>query len=525
MTSQGPYPPNPSTSPNLDPLWGRVPTPADWADAIQALPRADDFQPRINPPADLSPSLDWSNPAAWSAYLLPPGQPGWPPISDGGADAAGASNIAAGSQLPPNLVTPSGATAPAPGGTDSQTQSIGGAPAALPNGAVTYPLTWANGVGSYQWDAPQVAIGTDSSVTPTGQWGGKGSISTTNPDGVASIDAPDPKAGQLIRTFFDAKTRQSLGTFPVVPGRTAYLNDGQTTVSYGLPQATPAASPDSSQSSDLIDSLDDLRLAQARFSRVTHDMDPLGAAYRGLDNFMHRIQLPRVGDYVSMAPGADPNVAEIQADMLQAYVPEARGTRPGTANDIITPVSALLAPIGGEGEAEAGPTLEGLEALLGRTRSLSFEYRTPALGLPPAQAEISGVPRFNPNIYAHAVGADAEERLANVVQSLPDEQVVRWGDPIGTHGSDVISVNGRTGEVTLWDAKYRGTDVRITHSNTFRMDSAPRQNALQQATDAIKQDKILPEGVRQRALDNLTVKNFNTRTVGYGRALNSIMGN
>lgn len=337
---------------------------------------------------------------------------------------------------------------------------------------------------------------------------------------------PILRIGQLVRTYYDAQTGQSLGAFPVVPGQAVQLNDGRTTVSYGLPPSTVTGDDTASQPAGDIRTVEDLRRAQAQLSDLRQGMDPIGSAYRAIDGLAHQIQIPRVGDYMTPSGGADPNTAAIQTAFLNAYVPDARGTHPATADDFISPVTALFAPAADLSVAlEASePTLEGLEALLGRTPSLRFEYRTPPLGLPTSQAEMRGIPRFNPAIYAHRVGADAEERLAHVVQDLPDEQVVRWGDPIGVHGSDVISVNRRTGDVTFWDAKYHGTDTRITHSNTFRMGSASRGNASREAARSIKADTTLGDETRQTALDNLAKGRFKTRTVGYGRALNSTIG-
>lgn len=115
---------------------------------------------------------------------------------------------------------------------------------------------------------------------------------------------------------------------------------------------------------------------------------------------------------------------------------------------------------------------------------------------------------------------------------LPDEQVVRWGDPIGSHGADVISVNRRTGEVTLWDAKYRASSARIQHSPTFREDvpirsnrPTPRQNALKQAEETLETDTSLPKPIRERALANVRTNRVRTRTVGFGAARNSTFGN
>lgn len=146
-------------------------------------------------------------------------------------------------------------------------------------------------------------------------------------------------------------------------------------------------------------------------------------------------------------------------------------------------------------------------------------------GLPLAEADIRGVPRFNPDIAAHANGAAAEEQLAQTVQGLPNQQVVRWGDPIGSHGADVISVDTQTGDVTLWDSKYRSADVTIQESPTFAAGSNARANAIQQAIDTIDQNTSLSPSIRQQALDNLLNGQVKTRTVGFGNAKNSVFGN
>src|SRR5262249_52980805 len=79
----------------------------------------------------------------------------------------------------------------------------------------------------------------------------------------------------------------------------------------------------------------------------------------------------------------------------------------------------------------------------------------PKSRFPRAEADVRGVRRFNPNIKTHADAWKTERRLARRVHGLPDEVVIHWGSPIGSHGADVVSVNLRTGEVTLWDAKFR----------------------------------------------------------------------
>jgi filamentous hemagglutinin len=122
----------------------------------------------------------------------------------------------------------------------------------------------------------------------------------------------------------------------------------------------------------------------------------------------------------------------------------------------------------------------------------------------------------------HKNAALAEEELARTVQSLPDEAVVRWGDPIGTHGSDAISVNMKNGNVTLWDSKFRSGNVAVQPSQTFK-DPARLQNAIREAEETIRTNTSLPAEIRQKALDNLASGRVTTRTVGAGNARNSTL--
>ena len=89
---------------------------------------------------------------------------------------------------------------------------------------------------------------------------------------------------------------------------------------------------------------------------------------------------------------------------------------------------------------------------------------------------------------------------------------MRWGDPIGSHGADVVSVNIKTGEVTLWDSKFRSGSVRIQPSQTFQKEPS-LDNAIRRAADSIEADTTLPAGIRAAALQNLEERHFTTRTV------------
>jgi RHS repeat-associated protein len=123
----------------------------------------------------------------------------------------------------------------------------------------------------------------------------------------------------------------------------------------------------------------------------------------------------------------------------------------------------------------------------------------------------------------HQNAALAEEQLARTVHSLPDEVVVRWGDPIGAHGSDVISVNMRSSQVTLWDSKFRSAGVSVQPSPTFQPGIARLNNAVQEAIRTIQNNQTLPPNVRHNALNNLLNGQFRTRTVGAGNARNSCL--
>jgi filamentous hemagglutinin len=145
--------------------------------------------------------------------------------------------------------------------------------------------------------------------------------------------------------------------------------------------------------------------------------------------------------------------------------------------------------------------------------------------LPPASADERGVRRYNPDVPSHAKAAAAEEKLAHKVHGMPDQQVVVWGGPIGSHGADVISVDTRTGAVTLWDAKYRSENVKVGASTTFEAGKDARDNAIRQAIAAIRDNKTLSPEIRDKAVENLLADRVRTITTSFGNAKNSVIGN
>jgi filamentous hemagglutinin len=104
--------------------------------------------------------------------------------------------------------------------------------------------------------------------------------------------------------------------------------------------------------------------------------------------------------------------------------------------------------------------------------------------------------------------------------------VVRWGDKIGTRGSDVISVHPTTGAVTLWDTKFRSADVSLKLSPTFDSTSPDWQSSKlpvlqEQAVQAIRSSS-LSQALQDKAVSSVLAGDFSANTVGAGNARNSV---
>ncbi|MBB3646726.1 adhesin HecA-like repeat protein, partial [Rhizobium sp. BK619] len=126
----------------------------------------------------------------------------------------------------------------------------------------------------------------------------------------------------------------------------------------------------------------------------------------------------------------------------------------------------------------------------------------------------------NPNIANSQInGYVGELELANQVAKLPGQQVLRYGDAAGTHGADIISIDMNTGDIFLWDNKFRSGYTTVKSSPTFDVNSDALKNALRQARDAVDD---LPNALKDKALENLKQGNFTTNTVGSGNAKNSV---
>ena len=128
-----------------------------------------------------------------------------------------------------------------------------------------------------------------------------------------------------------------------------------------------------------------------------------------------------------------------------------------------------------------------------------------------------------PNLAnAHINGYVGEIAQVNrIAATMPNEVIVLWGNRVTQNGSDVVTVNRLTGEVTLWDNKFRGSSRTIVGSGTFQAGSDRFVNARNQAMQAIENSN-LPANVRAQALSNLERGNVRTITSGSGSARNSV---
>ncbi|MGN7840299.1 VENN motif pre-toxin domain-containing protein, partial [Stenotrophomonas sp. 22385] len=126
-----------------------------------------------------------------------------------------------------------------------------------------------------------------------------------------------------------------------------------------------------------------------------------------------------------------------------------------------------------------------------------------------------------PNIAnSHVNGYVEELRLANSVAALPDQVVVKYGDIIGRNGADVISVDVKTGAVTLWDNKFRSGPAPIKDSPTFASDSNALESAVREAMESVRASN-LPAATKAKAIEQLSDGTFSAHTVGSGSAKNS----
>ncbi|WP_461809599.1 DUF637 domain-containing protein [Ralstonia solanacearum] len=208
------------------------------------------------------------------------------------------------------------------------------------------------------------------------------------------------------------------------------------------------------------------------------------------------------------------------------YVGSGAGSAFPTWTNVAGPYSAVGQGGGAATTVQAGPGYTAGDVLpttapaprVSNGVSLDPRLPDPVAGLDYQPKVLSS---SSPNIaYSQVNGYVGELNLANTVAQLPDQTVVRYGDAVGTHGADIVSVNPKSGEVTLWDNKYRSGETKIDSSPTFTPRSSALNGALRDARDAIDESN-LPPAVKDAAIRNLNAGNFRTNTVGSGGVKNS----
>lgn len=120
----------------------------------------------------------------------------------------------------------------------------------------------------------------------------------------------------------------------------------------------------------------------------------------------------------------------------------------------------------------------------------------------------------------HLRGLWAETKFANYLHYMTDEIVILWGDGVGTHGADIITVNSKTGRVSLWDTKWRTNPRNIGPSKTLSKYET-LENAKGQARLALEDADYLPLELRQKAVASINSGSFGKYTPGIGGSRSS----
>jgi len=130
----------------------------------------------------------------------------------------------------------------------------------------------------------------------------------------------------------------------------------------------------------------------------------------------------------------------------------------------------------------------------------------------------------------HRNGAAGEVLMGRWLRRYhPGEIIVAKPGAIGRHGADWITVNSKTGTVSLWDAKFRSTLRNVRMSSTFARsgNTNPLKNAVGEAWNIIDIQKLSPMlSSMQREAARLSLLNggtgFNLYTRGFGKSSNLV---
>jgi hypothetical protein len=112
---------------------------------------------------------------------------------------------------------------------------------------------------------------------------------------------------------------------------------------------------------------------------------------------------------------------------------------------------------------------------------------------------------------AHINGYRSELRLGNEIIKHQSDYVVQFANAAGINGADAISVHKETGEVMLWDSKYRSTSKTRDNSPTFE-DGGTREKAVKRAIAYVQAATNLPPHIKELALAKLNDDTYTTTT-------------
>ena len=98
---------------------------------------------------------------------------------------------------------------------------------------------------------------------------------------------------------------------------------------------------------------------------------------------------------------------------------------------------------------------------------------------------------------------------------------LKWGDEIGKHGNDIITVHTKTGAVEFWGSKFRSHPTTGKTSPTYT-NKGRLENAKTEALEYIEASNLPPE-IKIKASQNVRNDNFTMYTVGNGKVDRSII--
>jgi hypothetical protein len=215
---------------------------------------------------------------------------------------------------------------------------------------------------------------------------------------------------------------------------------------------------------------------------------------------------------------------EVYFENGRYFVPGNNGKRVYIKSDSLNPYKRPEIPeiisqtkhLGKTTPPSVPPSGSAIDASSSQLRVFNGKALHPDLPSPVAGLDYIPKQLNSPNVnirYSQVNGYLAEIDLANDL-AASGRRVLKWGDRIGKHGNDVITVNPKTGTVELWDNKFRSTPAAGEISPTFR-NQKTLSAALREARDYI-QHSNLPPSLKAKAMDNIDKGSVTVYTTASG---------